>query len=58
MVEDVIEHFLLVDGVVPPDRFVEHHEEKAVQRLGEEQLQAIVGFHGVLFRDDDGGSSA
>ena len=58
MVEDVVEHLLLVDRVVPPDRLVEHHEEEAVQRLGEKQLQAIVGFHGVLFRDGDGGSSA
>ena len=33
------------------DRLVEHHEEEAVQRLGEEQLQTIVGFHGVLSRE-------
>jgi hypothetical protein len=31
--EDVIEGFLLVDGSVPLDRLVEHHEEEAVERL-------------------------
>ena len=44
MLEDVVEHSLLVDRVVPADGLVEHHEEEAVQRLREEQLQTIVGF--------------
>jgi hypothetical protein len=58
MCEHVVERLLLVDRVVPSDRLVEHHEEESVQRLGKEELQAIVGFHGVLFRDGDGGNSA
>src|SRR4030095_12427046 len=52
MREDVVERFLLVDRVVPHDRLIQHHEEKAIQRLREEQLQTIVGFHGVLSRED------
>ena len=43
VLEDVVERPLLVDRVVPADRLVEHHEEEAVERLREEQLEAIVG---------------
>ena len=46
MLEDVVERLLFVDRVVPGDGLVEHHEEKAVERLREEQLETIVGFHG------------
>jgi hypothetical protein len=45
MLEDVIERRFLVDRVVPAHRLVEHHEEEAVEGLGEEHLEAIVGFH-------------
>jgi hypothetical protein len=37
--EDVVQHLLLIHAVIPPHRFVEHHEEETVQRLGEEQLE-------------------
>ena len=43
MLEDVVEHALFVDRVVPADGLVEHHEKEAVQRLREEQLETIVG---------------
>ena len=33
MIEDVVEHALFVDRVVPADGLVEHHEKEAVQRL-------------------------
>jgi glutaredoxin len=42
MLEDVIEGRVLVGGVVPADRLVEHHEEDAVERLREEERQAVV----------------
>ena len=47
MLEDVVEHSLFVDRVVPSDRLVEHHEKEAVQRLREEQLETIVRFDGL-----------
>ncbi len=37
--EDVVQHLFLVHAVIPPHRFVQHHEEEAVQRLGEKQLE-------------------
>ena len=39
--EDVVERCLLVGGARPVHRLVEHHEEEAVERLGEEQLQQL-----------------
>ena len=46
VVEGVVERTLLVDGVVPPQGLVEHHEEEPVEGLREEHLEAIVGVHG------------
>ena len=50
MREDVVEQPLLVGVVVPPDRLVEHHEEEAVERLREQELEEVVGAHGQGFR--------
>ena len=37
--EGVLQRRVLVGGRVPANRLVEHHEEEAVERLGEEQLE-------------------
>ena len=45
MVEDVVEHRVLVDRIVPADRLVQHHEKESVEGLREEQVETIVGVH-------------
>ena len=42
VIECVVEERFLVSLVVPRDRLVQHHEEEAVERLGEEELESIV----------------
>ena len=43
MREDVIENRVFVSRVVPDDGLIEHHDEKPIDRLREEELAKVVG---------------
>src|SRR5262245_60380235 len=43
VIERVLEQRILAGAVVPGERLVQHHEEEAVERLREKELQAVVG---------------
>ena len=39
MLEDIVQHRFLIHVWAPANRFIEHHEKEAIQRLREEQFQ-------------------
>jgi hypothetical protein len=44
MIEDVVQHLVLVDVITPLHWFVQHHEKKAFQGLGKKQLEQSFAF--------------
>src|SRR5512140_2742004 len=42
MLEHVLEHFVLVDGIAPFDGLIDHHEEEPVHGLRKEQFEQLL----------------
>jgi len=56
VVEDIIQHFFLIDRIVPFDRFIQHHKQETVDRMFEKEIQFFFlakpfCFRMYLFRD-------